>query len=252
MESESLLKIVTSERSYEAVPLVEPLSSYYIFLAAEIDYMYFPFPLWQSKRKKLVIQETKRLCQSLMKQEDVISAVVFNAAFIPPGRGAYLKYADVPVARYDVTLLIEVANLQKMENTIHSGPYKEIENLWNVNSRAIYKVTARNVKRIGNVNHSKPGVFLFNYFYAENITQNLLVWEYTAGWFHKETGLDNSTVLLPLDSEQSPYAIINHCRWDQLRDILPDLIFKRSFRQFVLANFYANKVAPMPILYRMI
>jgi hypothetical protein len=44
---------------------------------------------------------------------------------------------------------------------------------------------------------------------------------------------------------------MNHCRWDRLRDLMPSLIFKRSFRTYVLANFAANRVAAMPILYRM-
>jgi len=77
------------------------------------------------------------------------------------------------------------------------------------------------------------------------------VWEYTAGWFGQETGLDNSTVLLPRDGERSEYNIMNHYRWDRLLDVMPSLLFKRSFRDYVLANFEANNVAAMPILYRM-
>ena len=36
-----------------------------------------------------------------------------------------------------------------------------------------------------------------------------------------------------------------------MRDVLPSLVFKRTFRTYVLANFEANRVAAMPILYRM-
>ncbi|MEO5499999.1 MAG: hypothetical protein ABIR31_01035, partial [Ginsengibacter sp.] len=61
---------------------------------------------------------------------------------------------------------------------------------------------------------------------------------------------DNSTVLLPLYKQQSKFTIINHCRWDKLSDILPALLFKKSFHTYVLENFYANKVAAMPILYK--
>ena len=77
------------------------------------------------------------------------------------------------------------------------------------------------------------------------------MWEYTAGWFQDQTGLDNSTVILPDVVKENSYKIINHCRWDQLIDIMPSLIFKRSFRKFVLSNFEANNVAAMPILYRL-
>ena len=58
-------------------------------------------------------------------------------------------------------------------------------------------------------------------------------------------------MLLPRNGERSEYNIMNHCRWDRLRDVMPSLIFKRSFRTYVLANFVANRVAAMPILYRM-
>jgi hypothetical protein len=38
---------------------------------------------------------------------------------------------------------------------------------------------------------------------------------------------------------------------DRLADVLPSLVLKRSFRDFVLAHFDANDTAPMPILYRL-
>lgn len=91
---------------------------------------------------------------------------------------------------------------------------------------------------------------MFNYFFADDTAQNVAVWEDTAGWWGQETGLNNSTVLLPREGEDSNYNIINHCRWDSLREVLPSLAFKRTFRTFVLANFEANNVAAMPILYR--
>ncbi len=115
----------------------------------------------------------------------------------------------------------------------------------------IHVITATNVKRINAVDHKRSGVFLFNYFFADDTNQNLDVWEYTAGWFEQETGLDNSILLLPVDRDKSKYNIINHCRWDKLRDILLSLLFKRTFRTYVLDNFEANKVAAIPILYRL-
>jgi hypothetical protein len=45
-------------------------------------------------------------------------------------------------------------------------------------------------------------VFLLNYFYADRSHLNLAAWQYTAGW-------------------------------DRLRDILPALLFKHSFRTHV-------------------
>ena len=121
----------------------------------------------------------------------------------------------------------------------------------NDNSIFTHTITASNARRIGPVDHSRPGVFLFNYFFADSVEQNLAVWNYTAGWFQAETGLDNSTVLLPTAAARSNYSIINHCRWDRLGQILPSLIFKKSFHSYVLDNFAANNVAAMPVLYRL-
>jgi hypothetical protein len=56
---------------------------------------------------------------------------------------------------------------------------------------------------------------------------------------------------MPTRADLSEYTLINHCRWDRLGDVLPSLIFKRSFRDFVLAHFDANDTAPMPILYKL-
>jgi hypothetical protein len=55
---------------------------------------------------------------------------------------------------------------------------------------------------------------------------------------------------LPDRREGVDYKIINHCRWDRLTDVLPSLLFKPSFRSFVLANFAANSTAAIPVLYR--
>jgi hypothetical protein len=39
-------------------------------------------------------------------------------------------------------------------------------------------------------------------------------WDYLAGWYQVETGLDNSTVLAPLEGEATNFIIISHARWD--------------------------------------
>jgi len=77
-------------------------------------------------------------------------------------------------------------------------------------------------------------------------------WQYTAGWFQDQTGLTNSTVLQPVDPESVPHRLVNHCWWDRRRDVLPSLVFKRSFHNFVLRVFAENGVAPRPILYRLL
>lgn len=251
MTEHESLTIVGPKNRFPKVTLVEPVESGYLLLALEVDRRPPVGFFVQSKRKKRLIHELKELAQQLEADTEVLDATVFKAMLIPPGRGALLKdRPHVEVARFDVVLLVEFVAMNAVEDFMASD-------LWATNSasaeaaaRKSVTIAASNVRRIGPVDHSRDGVFLFNYFYADELEVNLDVWNYTAGWFQDQTGLDNSTVLLPTESLPS-CTIINHCRWDRRRDILPALLFNRSFRPFVLANFAANATAAVPILYRL-
>lgn len=244
---------ICARKSYEAyakVDLIDPVASGFIHLGAEVDTR-LPF-LPSSMTKRALLRDCRRLCNAIARRDDVKSAVVFKAALIPPGRGEFLKrHPEVHIARFDVAVLIETDGVESARELRRDSNVLALEARLREAASYIHTVTTGNVKRIGAVDHSRDGIFLFNYFFASDTGQNLAVWDYTAGWFQQETGLDNSTVLLPLEGEPSQYTLINHCRWDRLRDILPALIFKRSFRDYVLANFEANRVAAIPILYRL-
>jgi hypothetical protein len=246
------LTIVNASDRFPKVPtLVEPATSGYILTAARVDRR--PPFLPNSRRKRALISLLKRGCRELEADPNVVSAVVFDALLIPPGRGRFIEQrrGKAHVARFDLAILIETESPEATDAVENTAGYAMMERAIEEVATDTYTLTATNVKRIGAVDHDAQGVFLFNYFFAGDTARNLTVWEYTAGWFQKETGLDNSTVLLPREGGRSDYNIINHCRWDRLRAVLPSLLFKRSFRSYVLANFEANRVAAMPILYRM-
>jgi hypothetical protein len=73
----------------------------------------------------------------------------------------------------------------------------------------VHHVAARNVRRVGDVDKTRPGLFLFNYFAGADPALAAELWDYPAGWYEAETGLDNSTLLAPLEGEQSDYVLIN-------------------------------------------
>jgi hypothetical protein len=81
-------------------------------------------------------------------------------------------------------------------------------------ARRVHQVAARHVRRVGDVDKSRPGLFLFNYFVGDDPGQAAGLWDYLAGWYEAETGLDNSTLLVPVEGEKSDYVMINHARWD--------------------------------------
>jgi len=239
-------------QEYRKARLVEPTGSGYLFFAAEID-AHPPF-LWASRTKRYLLEDCARWCARIARDAGVLEAVTFQAILIPPiGEAAFLRRRrnQFHRARFDLAMLVETDSVERAEALRTSPLFRPLEARVREDAGHVYVVTASNAKRIGAVDHTRDGVFLFNYFYADSPAQNLAVWEYTAGWFQQETGLDNSTVLTPTRADLSEYTLINHCRWDRLRDVLPSLVFKRSFRDFVLAHFDANDTAPMPILYKL-
>ncbi len=250
---EKVLRLAREDDRFPRVHLIEPSKSGYILIVAEVDQRpWLLFPMSRSKRD--LLRRTKAKCALLLQSQGVLSAVCFRALLAAPGgHGGYLARRRTPVnqARFDVAILIETES-PEMIGMIRKEPvFIELEN--DIYSAARYAeiVGARNVKRMGNVDHTTNGVFLFNFFVADDTEQNLEVWEYTAGWFEQETSLNNSTLLLPLSASGTKYSSINHCRWDHLWDVLPSLVFKRSFRRYVLAHFDVNNTAPMPALYRL-
>lgn len=246
------LRVLETARRFRTVKLIEPSAAGFALLAAEIDpgtRLFGP-----RRRAKQVIGACKRLCARLRAEPGVLECVAFRAIVRPPGSGGpYLarRREPVRVARYDLVVLLETDSPARAAEVRASAPYQELERLVRGAARHVYATLATNVKRIGPVDHTRDGVFLFNFFVADRPQQNLAVWHYTAGWFQQETGLDNSTVLLPSDPDDSAYTLINHCRWDRLRDVLPSLVLKPSFRSYVLAHFDANDTAPMAVLYKL-
>ncbi|MEQ9265272.1 MAG: hypothetical protein RLN81_08635 [Balneolaceae bacterium] len=251
MKHQENITIVNPELSFRKVALVPPSKSHYFLFAAEVDSNFSPFYFRTGNKKKKLLAYCKSQCEKIKRQEGIEDVAVFKAQLIPPGKGKLLRERPhVPIAKFDVVVLIEIKDITTASEARSSKYIEGIkEQLGKIASKTLF-LMATNERRIDSVDHDKQGVFLFNFFYADNLEQNIGIWEYTAGWFQQETRLDNSTLLLPDNQNKSPFTVINHCRWDSMLDILPSILFKRSFRKFVLDNFYANNVAAIPILYK--
>jgi hypothetical protein len=99
----------------------------------------------------------------------------------------------------------------------------------------VHVMTARCPKGVGDVDMTRHGLFLFNYFVADDAAVALQLWDYLAGWYAVETGLDNSTLLEPL--RDADYVFVNHARWDySLPHFLLRQLTKPSFRTYLLAT----------------
>ncbi|MFI6294856.1 hypothetical protein ACIBEJ_24920 [Nonomuraea sp. NPDC050790] len=176
---------------------------------------------------------------------------VFRALFRTPGEGDELLAArGIHPARYDIVVLIRTASVESALGVCDSPAYKELAETLRAAARRTHQIVAHNAGRLGDVDHGQDHYFLFNYFYADDRDTLLQVWEYTAGWFQAKTALPDSALMQPLEGEPADYGLINHASWPTLRTFLPSLIFRPTFRSFVLANFKANGVAAQPIIYR--
>lgn len=245
------LRVVGPSHRFSKVALIKASPCGYLLLAAEVDRRP-PFAYrFQSTAKRDLLECLKDFETTAHTMSGLLDSVVLKATLIPPTSGKFLRSRPgVPIARYDVAMVMEFDSPDRARTFASTEAWQALLQKTQTLSKKSLSLTATNARRIGPVEHGRDGVFLLNYFYADDMSLNLAVWEYTAGWFTDETGLNNSTLLLPDASHPSPYTIINHCRWDSVWNILPQLLFYRTFRTFVLANFDANRTAAMPVLYK--
>jgi len=245
------VNIIRYNKKIPKVSLIEPTSSGYLLFALEVDHRPPIGFFIESKKKQKILRNLKTLITNL-NDNKIIDATLFKTILMPPGRGEFLKKRpEVAIAKFDVVLLVEFESQDAAIKYKESSEWIRIEQEYKSDATKTLTITGKNSRRIGPVDHSKKGVFLFNYFFADDVNQNLSIWEHTAGWFEYQTGLDNSVLIMPDNPTQNSYKIINRCRWNHLVDIMPSLLFKPSFKGFVLKNFESNNVAAIPILYRL-
>ncbi|HZB97816.1 MAG TPA: hypothetical protein VE219_04380 [Candidatus Sulfotelmatobacter sp.] len=250
------LKIVNPDPAYATVKLVEPAPRGYIHVAVEVRPRRLPFlqRLPAGREKSALISRLTELARQLEALEAVEKVTVFDALAITPARSAYLKERgeSIHVPRFDVVVLIETTSPAVIRDVQSTPLYEALLATLRSQAKRLHVMAARNAKRVGDVDKTRQGLFLFNYFVADDAPVMLQLWDYLAGWYAVETGLDNSTLLVPLEGERSDYLAINNARWDEsLPRFLWRQFSKKSFRTYVLANLEANRVGAMPVLYRL-
>lgn len=249
------LKIVNPDPRYSPVRLVEPPSLGYIHVAAAVAPPPQPGPPFprKSRERSVLLARLKALARELEQLDAVEKATVYRAAAVPPLLGYAKERADeVHVARYDVVVLIETSSPEVIADVRDAEPYQLLVAAVTSAAKDVHVMAGHCPKRAGDVDKTRPGLFLFNYFVADDAQVAFELWDHLTGWFVVEAGLDNSTLLVPLEGESSDYLFVNHARWDHsLPRLMVHLFAKKSFRTYVQANLDANRVGAMPILYRL-
>jgi len=240
------ITLVNRTAAYPPAELIEPAPYGYIHLAAAVapPTGRTPFPP-RSPARTALLARLKTAARELEARPDVVKATVYRAAVAPPvrtgGRG------PIP---HDVVVLVETAMPEAISDVRASVSYERLARELAQAASDVRTTEATCVKRIGDVDKTRPGVFLFNYFLADDVPAALELWDHLAGWYVKETGLDNSTVLRP--AADAGFAFVNHARWDGgLTRFAARQFGTPSFRTYLLANLKANGVTAVPVLYRL-
>jgi hypothetical protein len=243
------LELIGPAEKFPRATLIEPPSAGYIHLAAAVEPPgRAPFTR-TSEDKTRTLQQLKALAADLGNRDDVDRATVYDAVVVPPAAG-YARRHGVHHARYDVVVLIETTTPETIGPVQESEQYRVLHDALLAASTDLHVMGARCTKSLGDVDKSRPGLFLFNYFVAEDTEIALELWEHLAGWYTKQTGLDNSTLLQPID--KSDYVFVNHARWDYgVPRLLLHQLTKPSFRSYVLTNLLVNRTGAMPLLYHL-
>jgi len=250
----------TENINYQSLSFVPSESEVVVYhFAAQVDTLPLglPFPLMESKQKKDLLNNLLAMAKDIETKFKGINVRLFKLKFLAPGRVDEI-FDDVKrpitVANYDVVCMVVCDNIEIATAFKVDKLYKEIQTRFqkflNFNI-----VTAKNIRKAGDSfvhSHKKDGVFLFNYFYVENLKFDFLpVWEHTSRWFAEYTHLTNSYLLKITDGDNS-FQYINHCYWPSMFDFVPQLIFRRSAKTYVIDNFSLNKAIAFPIIYQAI
>ncbi len=253
-EAASRLRIVNPDPNYLRPKLIEPTTLGYLYIAGRVRNGTGAVVLPDRGRTKLLV-ELKNLARELERVDGVVKAAVFRAIVIPPTArfSAYLKTRgeSFQPAAFDVMILVQTTSVASAHDVQLTPAFGILMAAMRKNANRVTVLTARNARRIADVEISPEGLFLFNHFVAADPRVMLPLWEHLAAWYVAETGLTNSVALAPACGERSDYQIVNWARWDSspLRHFWRQLS-KRSFWRYVTANLDANRAASMPIYCR--
>jgi hypothetical protein len=250
------LHIVNPDPRYERVMLLEPNTLGYILLECTVLPSRVPLVLPSSGRSELIGQ-LKEIARRLSQAEDLIDVHVFRSVVVPPG-ARFFDYVKehpdaVTPANFDVLVLIQTSSPMTARGLLTHPEFTALGAAMREHATKLNVLMARNGKRLGDVDLTRmDNLYLFNHFIGEDREVVRELWDYLADWYAKETGLQNSIGLVPMDDAQSDYAIVNFASWDDtLLGHFARSVAKPSFWKYIKANLDANMAASMPVYCRL-
>jgi hypothetical protein len=258
------MEVVNQGQAAPKVTLVPPSPYGYVLILSEIDtpsvatevdaVQHATFAATDrsvsSKRadlhKKLLLHK-----DSLASVQAIRSIAIFEAILFAPGSLDRFQARGTGghPARYDTLILIETTSPATAGALATDPTLRPLLTLVTQHNSHTKVVAASNAKKIADVDRQRDGVFLWNFFFADDPEALLNIWDHTAGWWLAEGEMYNSELLRP--TQNSEYALINNARWDAVQP--PAKAFSNpDYAEFVLANIEANNATAMPSLYRLV
>src|SRR5207248_9797011 len=114
------------------------------------------------------LQRSRAVATELTGQERVERVTVYKAVVIPPA-GGYAKREGVHHARYDVVVLVETDSPEAIGQVQATEAYRRLRDTLAETASDLHVMAARCVKSLGEVDKTRPGLFLFNYFVADDV-----------------------------------------------------------------------------------
>jgi hypothetical protein len=215
--------------TYPRATFTEPTPYGYLYLGMRVDPpRHLPF-VRTSARRNEDLQECKRLAHELDALAEVVSVTVYQAVVIPPVKGS---------PKFDVLALVQTTSPETIPTVQEAKACRLMD--------ADFAMPARNIRRIGNVDRTKSGFFLFNHFTAADPERALRTFDDIAGWFTHAAGANDAALLQP--TGESPYVFVNHVLLPSgpIRFLLN--FAKPSFRKFVASRLNANQIGNAPVI----
>jgi hypothetical protein len=217
--------------TYPRATFTEPTPYGYLYLGMRVDPpRHLPF-VRNSARRNEDIRECKRLAHELDALAEVVSVTVYQAVVIPPVKGS---------PKFDVLALVQTTSPEAIPTVQDAKAYRLMD--------ADFVMTARNIRRIGDIDHPRSGAFLFNHFTAPDPERTLRTLEDIFGWFTHKAGVKDAALLQP--TGKSPYVFVNHVRLPCSPTRFLLRLTKPSFRTFVASRLRANQIGFAPVIYR--
>jgi len=156
------VELVNKDPRYFKVHLIDPAPLGYLHLAAEVQAAHRPGPvLRRSRDKQQLFGVLKWQARQLAGLDAVERVTVYDAVvFAPPGGDVKDRPATLPAAWFDVAVLAETSSPETAREVRAAPAWQALAAALTERARRVHQVAARNVRRVGDVDKTRPGLFL--------------------------------------------------------------------------------------------